>query len=118
MDEAASDFMDAVPLYAGTVRRRGTGRPVGPQLTWVETTPRNRIRLLLAYPPTGTGPQARSPGDPGMTRETWTERFVRATIPHVQTLMKERERMEKEKHPEPPAEDDEEMHGDSEMEEE
>jgi len=26
--------------------------------------------------------------------------------------------MEKEKHPEPPAEDDEEMHGDSEMEEE
>ena len=55
-----------------------------------------------------------------MTRETWTERFVRATIPHVQTLMKERERMEKEKHPEPPAdsEDDEEMHGDSEMEEE
>ena len=44
--------------------------------------------------------------------------FVRATIPHVQTLMKERERMEKEKHPEPPAEDDEEMHGDSEMEEE
>jgi len=100
VDKAAHDYMVAFPLHAGVARNGAGGRPKGRQLVWGELPARSRMRLLLAFPPVGTGPQACSPGDPAISIEAWTEHFVRATIPHMQTLLKERERIERELRPE------------------
>ena len=105
LNRAAGDFMRRVPLLAGTARREG--RPAGRPLSWEELKPREKMQLLLAHVPPGTGARAFTPSVNGMSREEWSKQFVQETLPHAQKLLRERDKMDKELHPEPPPDGEE-----------
>jgi len=65
-------------VHAGTAWREG--QPTGRPRSWEELKPRERMRLLLAHVPPGTGAQACTPGVKGMSREVWTKKFVQETL--------------------------------------